>query len=425
LPENLFNLIISPTDNSEHNDKRFDSSIVWEGIPDGERDDQLFRYGCQLRSLNAPHDVAEKLILEAASRCKPPFPEQEALQKLEQAWKYDAGHSNDKKGATRKPILDTVSEIEREEVSWLGHHRIPRGKITIIEGDPGQGKSFLTQALAAAVSLGFCFPDDERKEPENVIIMSAEDGAGDTIRPRLEDMQGNLEKIVLLRGMTDEKGNEAFLTLADLDVIEKAIVQVSPALVIIDPIIAYVAGKDTYKASEVRSLLAPLASLAEKYNVAIVCVRHLNKGNMKSNYRGQGSIDFLAACRSAFLCGTDPEDPKLKVLCQIKSNCGPITPSLNYSIENGQFVWGDEVQTTPEQILADSDGKEKSRLEEAMDFLKEELADGAVIVSQLQKDARQLGISWGTVKRARYRLGIKVQKRFGDLKSPWEWKLKP
>jgi RecA-family ATPase len=244
---------------------------------------------------NAPRDVAEKLILEVASRCKPPLPEREALKKIEQAWKYEPGAAclhTDQRAAARKPVLDRVSEIEREEVSWLGHHRIPRGKITIVEGDPGQGKSFLTRALAAAVSRGYCFPDDEQKKPGNVIIMSAEDGAGDTIRPRLEDMQSDLERIALLRGMIDEKGNEAFLTLTDLDVIGEAIVQVEPALVIVDPIIAYDAGKDTHKASEVRSLLAPLASLAEKHNVAVICGRHLNKGNMKSNYRSQGSIDF-------------------------------------------------------------------------------------------------------------------------------------
>src|SRR5262245_12124560 len=115
--------------------------------------------------------------------------------------------------------------------------------------------------------------------------------------------------------MVDTDGKEKFLTLADLDVIEKAMIQIAPALVII----AYTGTKDTHKAAEVRSLLAPLAALADKRNAAIVCVRHLNKGSGKATYRGMGSIDFLAACRSAFLCGPYPENPKEKVLCHIKS----------------------------------------------------------------------------------------------------------
>lgn len=426
LPQEIYDLISSPVSSNGDLDKRFNSAVIWEGIPKGQRDDQLFRFGCQLRSFNAPRDVAEKLILEAASRCEPAVSERKALKKLDQAWRYEPGTTrNDKDKTTiRKPVLDRVSEIERQEISWLGYHRIPRGKITIIEGDPGQGKSFLTQAIAAAVSKGCCFPDDEQREPGNVIIMSAEDGAGDTIRPRLEDMQADLEKIALLQGMVDEKGNESFLTLADLDVIEKAIVQVEPALVIIDPIIAYVAGKDTHKAAEVRSLLAPLAGLAEKYNVAFVCVRHLNKSNSKYSYRGQGSIDFLAACRSAFLCGPDPENPELKVFCHIKSNVGPITASLNYSIANGQFVWGGEVEMTADQILSDSGtGEDKSRLDEAKDFLSAVLANGSVMVPEIEKQARLAGLSWHTVKRAKRALKVKHEKPLGEINTQWWWKL--
>ena len=138
----------------------------------------------------------------------------------------------------------------------------------------------------------------------------------------------------------DEEGQERPLNLADLDVIEKAILEHHAALVIVDPIIAYVAGKDTHKANEVRGLLAPLAALAEKFKIAILAIRHLNKGTGKAAYRGQGSVDFLAACRSAFLAGEDPDNPSQKVFCHIKANLGPKTASLTYTINEGRFSVG-------------------------------------------------------------------------------------
>ena len=164
-------------------------------------------------------------------------------------------------------------------------------------------------------------------------------GLADTIRPRLEDMGADINRVAVLRGLTGEGRQERPLSLADLDVIEKAIIEHRPALVIVDPIIAYVAGKDTHKANEFRGLLAPLAALAEKFKIAILAIRHLNKGTGKAAYRGQGCVDFLAACRSAFLVGEDPETPGQKVLCHIKANLSPKTASVTYTINNGRFLW--------------------------------------------------------------------------------------
>lgn len=326
-------------------------------------------------------------------------------------------------GKTRTPITVRISDVQREEVSWLWNDRIPRGKLTIVEGDPGEGKSFLSQAIAASITLGAGFPGDtKRREPETVIIMSAEDGLSDTIRPRLEDMGAALANVIALRGMTDEKGQEAFLTLNDLDVIEKAIVEFKPGLVIIDPIIAYVAGADTHRANEVRALLAPLAALAEKHKCAILAVRHLNKSAAKAYYRGQGSIDFLAACRSAFLVAEDPETPGQKVLCHIKSNLGPLTPSLTFSITDGRFLWGDESPLTAEMLLAiPIEGAERNKLNEAKTFLEEVLANGAVGRDVIEREARGAGIPPATLNRAKTALGIKPRKV--SFESGWIWEL--
>ena len=233
-------------------------------------------------------------------------------------------------------------------------------------------------------------------------------------------MGADLERIIALRGLIDNDGKERPLTLADLDVIEKAILEHSPALVIVDPIIAYVAGKDTHKANKVRSLLAPLAAVAEKYKTAILAIRHLNKGTGKTAYRGQGSVDFLAACRSAFLAGEDPENHEQKVLCHIKANLGPKTTSLTYTITEGRFLWGEETELTAEQVLAvPVEAGERSKLDEAKEFLESLLSNGPTASPESRRRQRG-GIASRTLKRAKT-VGIKARKAgFG---GGWIWDL--
>ncbi len=332
---------------------------------------------------------------------------------------------NESKAGTEKkrsPITVRISDIQREEVTWLWTNRVPIGKLTIIEGDPGVGKSFLSQAIAAAVTRGVGLPGDDPKSPATVILMSAEDGLSDTIRPRLEDMDADLSRVVALRGLTDEKGQERALTLVDLDVIETAIVEHGPALVVVDPIIAYVAGKDANKAHEVRSLLAPLAALGEKHQTAIIAIRHLNKSAAKATYRGQGSIDFLAACRSAFLVGEDPDDSDRKVICHTKSNLGPKSPSLTYTVNEGRFLWGEESPLTAEQVLAvPVDAGERSKLDEAKGFLKDVLSDGPMGSIEIEKDAKKAGVATATLKRAKTALGVTAKK--ASFGGGWIWTL--
>jgi hypothetical protein len=425
LPLELFKLISSPTIGGENGFReRFNTAQALAGVPEGQRDETLFRLACKLRSADVPEEMAGALILEAARNCQPPFSEKIALEKVARAYrKFEPKQKNAEPKKERSPITVRISQVQREEVSWLWFNRVPRGKLTIIEGDPGEGKSFLSQAIAAAVTRGFGLPgQEERQEPETVLIMSAEDGLADTIRPRLEDMGADLSRAVALRGLTDEEGQERCLTLGDLDVIEKTIVEHRPALVIVDPIIAYVAGKDTHKANEVRSLLAPLAALAEKHTTAILAIRHLNKGTGKASYRGQGSIDFLAACRSAFLAGEDPENPGRKVLCHIKANLGPKTPSLTYTINDGRFLWGEESALTAEQILAvPVEAGERSKLDEAKGFLQDVLSSGPAGSIEVEKEAKAVGIAAATLRRAKTAMGIKARKAaFG---GGWLWDL--
>jgi putative DNA primase/helicase len=331
--------------------------------------------------------------------------------------------SQNPKNDERRPVTVRISEVEREEVVWCWENRIPLKKLSIVEGDPGLGKSQLTLAIAAPITKGLpIFGDEGKCEPATVLILSAEDGLADTIRPRLEDMGADLSKVVALTAMVDETGKERAVTLADLDILEAAITEHKPRLLIVDPIIAFTAGADTHKANEVRGILAPLAALAERHACAVIAVRHLNKGNGRAIYRGQGTIDFLAACRSCFLVGENPDDPTEKVLVHVKSNLGPKTSSLTFSIEQGRFLWGKETTITADEILATpANSDEKSQIDEAVEFLKKVLANGPVMSKKVFKDARESSVSERTLWRAKSKLKVKAGKE--GFQTEWHWSL--
>jgi len=334
------------------------------------------------------------------------------------AFPFDLGAAT----APRSPILVRISSVQREIVSWLWRDRIPRGKLTMFEGNPGLGKSWLTLAITTSVSRGYPLPGDGARQPMNVVLMTAEDGLADTVRPRLEDMGADLQRVAALRGMVNKNGHEDVVTLADLDVLERVIVAENPGLVIVDPVIAFMADTDTSKANEVRSLLAPLAALAEKHGCAIVAVRHLNKSSAQALYRGQGSIDFIAACRSAFVIGENPDAQEERVLCHLKSNLAPKTPSLAFTITNGTFGWKGESALTAEQVLAvPSAGDDRSATGEAVDWLKSVLESGPMSAAAVIKEAKKVGIQDKPLRSARERLAIKPKK--AGFAAGWTWAL--
>jgi len=317
--------------------------------------------------------------------------------------------------------LVCMAEVEPESVSWLWLPYIPEGKLTLLEGDPGIGKSWVSLAIATAVSLGNGLPGTEATEPQAVLLASAEDGLGDTIRPRLDAMAANVGNVHAIKGALDF-GNEGLVIL------EGYIEQVNPALVIIDPLVAYIgAGVDIHRANETRAVMAKLADIAEKHGCAILAVRHLTKGGtLKPIYRGLGSIDFAAACRSVLLAGNDPDNPQKRGLVQIKSNLAPMGKAIGFELRDGGFYWTGDSDLTAARILAIEDsGGGKSARDEAADFLRDELANGPVEAAQVWRDAKEAGLSDITVKRAKAILGV-ITRRQGETgkrgggKFTWE-----
>lgn len=294
-----------------------------------------------------------------------------------------------------------MADVAPESVSWLWYPYIPKGKLTLLEGDPGVGKSWVALAIAAAVSLGRGLPGMEVGEPANVLLASAEDGLGDTIRPHLDAMGADARRIHAIDGplTLDDTG---FLSL------ESAIVAVRPALLVLDPLVAYLGGGlDIHRANEVRHVMARLARLAETHGLAELSVRHLTKGGaLKPIYRGLGSIDFTAACRSVLLAGYAADSPQARGLVHIKSNLAPIGPPIGYELRDGHFYWTGESLLTAADILAADDGAGASKLEAAIAFLQDVLADGPVPAVRVLNDSRGAGLAERTVNRAKAKLHV-------------------
>ena len=318
------------------------------------------------------------------------------------------------------PALRVVrmADVASETVDWLWFPYIPLGKLTLLEGDGGLGKSWLTCALATAVSCGSELPKAVPSAPANVLMLSAEDGLGDTLRPRLDAFGADVTRVYAI----DEP---LTLDAGGLLGLEAAIIENEARLVIIDPLFAYTGGKvDIHRANEARGITAPLSDIAAKHGCAVVAVRHLNKsrGAGHAANAGIGSIDFYAAARSVLMVGADPDDKAQRALVQTKNNLAPFGPAIGFKIEDGCFWWTGESTLTAGRILSISgDEEQRSAQDEAVDFLRSALAEGERQISDVTHEGRAAGITDKPFRRARERLGIKTRRegKAGNQKSDW------
>ena len=320
-----------------------------------------------------------------------------------------------------------LSDVEAEQVGWLWRGRIPKGKLSIWEGDPGIGKSAATIDVAARVSVGHQWPDEVPCEAGGVVLLSAEDGLADTIRPRLDAAGADPSRVLALTTIRDAHGERLVSIPEDLEVIRDGIKRVNAKLVVVDPLMAFLSGDvNSHRDQDVRRALAPLAAMAEDTGAAIVVVRHLNKGTGGSPlYRGGGSIGIIGAARCALLVAKHPEDENRRVLASLKSNLGPLAPSLTFTLAeaaNGaaRVEWRGETSLTAAALLAAPvDPEERSALDEAKDFLRDALEEGTRWSKAIKKEAREADISEMTLKRAKSELGVRSVKEVDG----WYWQL--
>ncbi len=324
------------------------------------------------------------------------------------------------RGESEKKAVPMIrmSDVQQTEVEWLWYPYIPFGKLTIIQGNPGEGKTFFAMQLAAACTNRKFLPQMEPFEPFNMIFQTAEDGLGDTVKPRLLSAEADLERVLVI----DDADNP--LTLAD-ERIENAIRENHARLVIIDPLQAFLgANVDMNRANEVRPIFRRLADVAQATNCAIVMIGHLNKAaGSQSTYRGLGSIDITAVVRSLLFIGKIRTAPTTRVIVHEKSSLAPPGQSLAFSLgdEKG-FRWIGAYDIGTEDLLAGGEGsKTELKQEQAAKLIEQFLSEGRkVSITEINKEAVERGISERTVRLARNSMGDKIaSERQG--KDWWIW----
>ena len=314
-----------------------------------------------------------------------------------------------------------MEDVVSKEVEWLWYPYIPYGKITIIEGDPGEGKTTLVLKLAAALSRGLPLPcdDDKEYEPIHIIYQTAEDGIEDTIKPRLEKAGADCSMIRVI----DETDKE--LSMTD-DRLEQAIIETGARLIILDPIQAYIGAiVDMHRANEIRPVLKHLGIIAEKHNCAIILIGHMNKASgSKSTYRGLGSIDIQATARSVLLVARLRDKPNIRIMAHDKSSLAPAGDAIGFEMteDNGMVCIG-PYDITIDELLSGNEGRGKKKLDIAENFIKEYFGTNKVIPSnEIMMEAAKRSIKRNTLLSAKKKLGITSDKeKAEDGTIYWTW----
>lgn len=322
-----------------------------------------------------------------------------------------------------------MSTVKPERVSWLWPGRIPFGKITILDGDPGLGKSTVMLDIAARLSTGRELPGGGRHPIMGTVIMMIEDGLADTVAPRLINAGADLSLIGALGTVTDDQGREKMPSFPDcIADIENVIPLVEARLLIVDPIFNHMGEGNAHRDQDVRNALTPLAYFAEQTGLAVVLLRHLNKAAaIDALYRGQGSIGFIGVARSGLMGAKDPDDPERKLIASTKSNLGPTPPTLAYRLQgcdNGaaRVMWDGVSQHTAQTMVQQDRDEEAGALGEAIKFLREALADGPMLGRTVKQRARDHDISEATLRRARERIGV-VWDKAKTQDGAYTWRL--
>ena len=337
----------------------------------------------------------------------------------------------------RAPMLTQLSTVEREAVERLdGEGRLMIGKTTIMLGDPGVGKTFLSLSIAANITRGLppipvqLSPESRSRPPANVLALIGEDGLGDTIRARFEDAGGDAERFWAVTGIMETSTDartapkERDLDLMNHDEIEDAVQQTQPLLVIVDPLTHFFgAGSDANKGTDVRANLRGVVKLAERYRFALLIVHHMNKSaGGKAIYRGVGSIDFAAFARSMLIAAEHEGAP---ALAQSKTNLGPKAPTLTYRINTGRLEWTGKSDVTADQLTGPPPSQHQAPARAtAADWLESKLSAGPLPVETIKRLADVEGIaSWRTINAAKADVDVGSRLRYEDDGTTryWEW----
>ena len=303
--------------------------------------------------------------------------------------------------------------IAARDIKWLWYPYIAYGKVTMIQGDPGDGKTTFVMNVASHLTKGLPLPNGEQtQEPVTVLFQNDEDGKEDTIKPKLESMGADCSRVAYLEYF------KKAITFDD-DRIEEAIINTGAKMTVFDPIQAFLGKIDMNRANDVRPLMKRLAVIAEKTGCAIILVGHMNKSSGgKGIYRSLGSIDFPAAARSSLLVGKVGDNENIRAIAHIKTNLGKLgKPIALERTESGAFRWIDDYEINAAELLGDAEPADDGKIGAAIKLLIEMLQDGQRLAVELMEECNRAGISARTVHSAKTILSIKSVKSQGK----WYW----
>lgn len=384
----------------------------------------------QWLELRRSEGLGESEIREALERLAEAAPVLDTMQARERV---------DEDRIAHECVAVRLSDVKSEPVHWLWEGRIPLGKLTLIAGVPGVGKSLVTADIAARISNGKGFPGCiEPRAPGEVLILSAEDDPADTIRPRIDAAGGDATKIIVLETMRDVQGRRMPVRLdRDIPALRAELGRLPECrLVIIDPITSYLGDKKYVDAGEMRGILYELALLASEFRLAVLLVTHVSKcSGVAAIHRVLGSQAFVAAVRVAWYVGEDPEEDTKRIMAVIKCNIAARPSGLRFELLSipglavPALAWDmTPVELTADDLLARADSGRRSekpgrpsKQVEAEKWLRDQLKDGPRGANVLEDHAFEADISWRTVLRAKRALRVRSFK--ASYAAVWLWEL--
>jgi putative DNA primase/helicase len=403
-------------------------TVVTSGrIPQGQRHQTLLSVAGALRARKlSPEMILAQLQIVNERQCVPPLDNSELIKLAHYVGSKAAGFPGQRPQESSAEVeLESFRDVKAEAVRWLWKRRIPIGKLTLFVGDPGEGKSLVTDDIAARKSTGRNFPDGAPCDVGDVIFLSAEDDAADTIRPRLDAAGADVSRIHRVKAVRvtlsdGGTGESAFNLERDLEKLGDALKKnTSAQLLVIDPISAYMGRVDTHKDAEIRRVLMPLAEMAARLNIAIIAIMHLKKSDASALLRVSGSIGFVAAARVVWGFGEDPDTSGNHVMVAVKNNLAPLGDGLAYRIEASgevaRIVWQPGSVTLDANTVLSSNRNERTdrgaRKSEAETWLVHMLPAGEEVpVSKISKAAELVTFSWRTIENVKKDCGVRAVK---------------
>lgn len=337
-------------------------------------------------------------------------------------------------------------DITPEAVTWVWDGWLAAGKMHVLGGAPGTGKTTISMGLAATVTTGGRWPDGSQSLAGNVVIWSGEDDPADTLVPRLSLSGADLNRVYFISDVREGKERRSFDPSKDMDVLRRKLAEIGDVrLLIVDPIVSAITG-DSHKNAEVRRGLQPLVDLAAAMRCVLLGITHFSKGTGGRDpvERLTGSLAFGALARVVLVAAKHQEEGDdgrtVRLLLRAKSNIGPDDGGFEYDLHQGELkthpgvftssvLWGQSVEGAARELLASADATgddgEGGTLTDAKRFLSDLLSDGPVPSKMVRADADGAGFSWATIRRAQKALGIEAEKEggIGDSKQHWFWKL--